>query len=113
VVFFGNVFDYVVGGAAAYGSIGPTRLGPGWKQIAGESPAGTEIGLWPGVYRSVQGSLVAVNADPASDVEIVAPKGAGGASGSALPVEVGWGAVFVLGALAMTLAALFYWSVRV
>lgn len=64
VIFFTNVFDWIGNGAnPEYRAHPVARLGKEWKR-ADDSPvpAGVENGLWPGLYRRGDGTLLAINA---------------------------------------------------
>jgi hypothetical protein len=72
VILWSNIFDYVGERRSTYAAKMPAALSGQWKEeLAVDAPAGTNAGLWPGIYRGPEGQLVAVNAP---DVEITAPK---------------------------------------
>ncbi len=82
VVFLANAFRWVGDGPAEWGSIPPGALGQDWTRVDGGAvPAGVGPGLWPGVYRSATGQVVAVNA--------VVPVGSAPDGGVAPVVTVG------------------------
>jgi hypothetical protein len=64
VVFFSNVFEsFRSNGPEDFASVAPVLLGPEWKKTDElPSPEGVPPGLWPGLYRSDDGRLLAVDA---------------------------------------------------
>jgi hypothetical protein len=64
VVFFSNLFEWFRGSRSdEFVSTSPKTLGPEWKRIdERQAPRDAMPGLWPGLYRSVDGRLVAINA---------------------------------------------------
>lgn len=61
VIFWTNVFDSLGQGGDAFVAHPIGLLGNGWQRVT-EGPAGTEPGLWPGIYERGDGTLRAVNA---------------------------------------------------
>lgn len=63
VMMWTRLFDVLgAGGPTRYEAAPPVALGNGWRSTGGDVPAGTEVGLWPGVYRHDDGRALAVNA---------------------------------------------------
>ncbi|HEY8665572.1 MAG TPA: hypothetical protein VIL86_02855, partial [Tepidisphaeraceae bacterium] len=60
-VFWSNVFDWLGQSGQAFQSSQPRPLDDAWGIAAGQLPAGTAQGLWPGVYRRGE-KLLAINA---------------------------------------------------
>ncbi|HEV2295926.1 MAG TPA: hypothetical protein VGR35_18915 [Tepidisphaeraceae bacterium] len=61
VIFWANVFDWLGQGEAEFAAHPIGLLGDGWRRVT-DGPAGTEPGLWPGIYERGDGTLRAVNA---------------------------------------------------
>jgi hypothetical protein len=64
VIFFSDVFEsFRSGSGSDFVSSTPVLLGPEWKRVDGRpAPANVPLGLWPGLYRSEDGRLLAVDA---------------------------------------------------
>jgi hypothetical protein len=77
VVFFGNVFESFRGGSGdQFVSSSPVSLGREWKRVDdGPAPSGVCPGLWPGLYRSDDGRLLAINAPVGAPAAVGKPAG--------------------------------------
>ena len=63
VVFLSNAFRWAGGADSRYIAELPRPLGAGWTRDASvNAPNRVEAGLWPGLYRSTDGRVVAINA---------------------------------------------------
>jgi hypothetical protein len=64
VVFFGNVFEsFRADGGDDFVSSPPVPLGTEWKRVDDRAvPANVPLGLWPGLYQSDDGRMLAINA---------------------------------------------------
>ena len=76
VVFLADAVRWVGPDRAEWTAGEPRRLDGSWTRVAGSpAAAGVEPGLWPGVYRSADGRVAAVNAAPAGAVGTTSGRG--------------------------------------
>ncbi len=63
VIFLADAFRWAGGGGGSYTASTPRPLGREWDRVDDSpTPAGVTPGTWPGLYRSSDGRLLAVNA---------------------------------------------------
>jgi hypothetical protein len=64
VIFFANALDWIAAEHEAYTAAPPAHLGEQWHAADNAPADGAQAGEWPGIYQSIDGRKIALNAGP-------------------------------------------------